>query len=143
MAESGCLEQVNRGADNPTSYYKNYHETRKEGQGLVWAVAPLIIRNPISINFVSYNSFQPMSKNSKPCYSFQSLCKNLYSHQDFNYNARELIHNEVFTTGFEAFTVTDFSEVFLGDKPCENIVKYPVFCRLSPDHQILTPSSLC
>jgi hypothetical protein len=22
MAESGCLEQVDRGADNPTSYYK-------------------------------------------------------------------------------------------------------------------------
>jgi hypothetical protein len=44
MAESGCLEQVDRGADNPTSYYKkNYHETRKEGQGPVWAVTPLII----------------------------------------------------------------------------------------------------
>jgi hypothetical protein len=41
MAESGCLEQVDRGADNPTSYY--YHETRKGGQGPVWAVAPLII----------------------------------------------------------------------------------------------------
>jgi hypothetical protein len=43
MAESGCLEQVDRGADNPTSYYKNYHETRKGGQGPVWAVATLII----------------------------------------------------------------------------------------------------
>jgi hypothetical protein len=44
MAESGCLEQVDRGADNPTSYYKkNYNETRKGDQGPVWAVAPLII----------------------------------------------------------------------------------------------------
>jgi hypothetical protein len=43
MAESGCLEQVDRGADNPTSYYTNYHETRKGGQGPVFAVAPLII----------------------------------------------------------------------------------------------------
>jgi hypothetical protein len=43
MAESGCLEQVDRGADNPTSYYTNYHETRKGGQGPFWAVAPLII----------------------------------------------------------------------------------------------------
>jgi hypothetical protein len=40
MAESGCLEQVDRGADNPTT---NYHETRKGGQGPIWAVAPLII----------------------------------------------------------------------------------------------------
>jgi hypothetical protein len=39
MAESGCLKQVDRGVDNPTSY----HETRKGGQGPVWAVAPLII----------------------------------------------------------------------------------------------------
>jgi hypothetical protein len=44
MAESGCLEQVDRGADNPTSYY-NYHEIRKGGQGPVWAVVPLIIIN--------------------------------------------------------------------------------------------------
>jgi hypothetical protein len=43
MAESGCLEQVDHGADNPTSYYINYHETRKGGQGPVWAVAPQII----------------------------------------------------------------------------------------------------
>jgi hypothetical protein len=43
MAESGYLEQVDRGADNPTSYYTNYHETRKIGQDPVWAVAPLII----------------------------------------------------------------------------------------------------
>jgi hypothetical protein len=42
MAESGCLEQVDRGADNPTSYY-NYHEARKEGQGPIWAVAPLMM----------------------------------------------------------------------------------------------------
>jgi hypothetical protein len=42
MAESGCLEQVDRGADNPTSHY-NYHETRKGGQGPFWAVASLII----------------------------------------------------------------------------------------------------
>jgi hypothetical protein len=27
------LEQVDRGADNPTSYIPNYHETRKGGQG--------------------------------------------------------------------------------------------------------------
>jgi hypothetical protein len=43
MAESGCLGQVDRGADNPISYYTNYHETRKGGQGPVWAVAPVII----------------------------------------------------------------------------------------------------
>jgi hypothetical protein len=43
MAESGCLEQVDRGADNPTLYYTNYHETRKGGQGPVRAVAPVII----------------------------------------------------------------------------------------------------
>jgi hypothetical protein len=43
MAESGCLEQVDRGADNPTSYYTNYHETRKGGQGPDRAVAPVII----------------------------------------------------------------------------------------------------
>jgi hypothetical protein len=27
------LGQVDRGADNPTSYIPNYHETRKGGQG--------------------------------------------------------------------------------------------------------------
>jgi hypothetical protein len=43
MAESVCLEQVDRGADNTTSTTTNYHETRKGGQGPVWAVAPLII----------------------------------------------------------------------------------------------------
>jgi hypothetical protein len=42
MAESGCLEQDDRGADNPHRTV-NYHETRKGGQGLVRAVAPLII----------------------------------------------------------------------------------------------------
>jgi hypothetical protein len=43
MAESGCLEQVDRGADNHTLYYTNYHETHKGGQGPVWAVAPMTI----------------------------------------------------------------------------------------------------
>jgi hypothetical protein len=43
MAESGCLEQVDRGAGNPTPYY---HQTRKGGQSPVWAVAPLIIIGP-------------------------------------------------------------------------------------------------
>jgi hypothetical protein len=43
MAESGCLEQVDRGADNPTSYYKTIIKPVKGGQGPVWAVAPLII----------------------------------------------------------------------------------------------------
>jgi hypothetical protein len=43
MAESGCLEQVDRGADNPTSYYKTIMKPVKGGQGPVWVVAPLII----------------------------------------------------------------------------------------------------
>jgi hypothetical protein len=43
MAESGCLEQVDRGADNPTSYYKTITKPVKGGQGPVWVVAPLII----------------------------------------------------------------------------------------------------
>jgi hypothetical protein len=43
MAESGCLEQVDRGADNPTSYYKTIMKPVKGGQGPVWTVAPLII----------------------------------------------------------------------------------------------------
>jgi hypothetical protein len=30
---SGGQNQVDRGADNPTSYVPNYHETRKGGQG--------------------------------------------------------------------------------------------------------------
>jgi hypothetical protein len=42
MAESWYLEQVDRGADNPHRTI-NCHETRKGGQGPVWAVAPLII----------------------------------------------------------------------------------------------------
>jgi hypothetical protein len=51
MAESGCLEQVDRGADNPTSYYKTIMKPVKGGQGLVWAVAPLIIINIKRINW--------------------------------------------------------------------------------------------
>jgi hypothetical protein len=39
MAESGCLEQIDRGADNPTSYYKTIMKPVKGGQGPVWAVA--------------------------------------------------------------------------------------------------------
>jgi hypothetical protein len=39
----GVLEQVDRGADNPTSYYKTIMKPVKGGQGPVWAVAPLII----------------------------------------------------------------------------------------------------
>jgi hypothetical protein len=35
VVESGWLEQVTRGADNPTSYIPNDHETRKGGQGLI------------------------------------------------------------------------------------------------------------
>jgi hypothetical protein len=35
VIESGWLEQVDRGADNPTSYIPNHHETRKGGQGPV------------------------------------------------------------------------------------------------------------
>jgi hypothetical protein len=33
VVESRWLEQVDRGADNPTSYIPNHHETRKGGQG--------------------------------------------------------------------------------------------------------------
>jgi hypothetical protein len=43
MAESGCLEQVDRGADNLTSYYTTIMKPVKGGQGTVWAVAPMII----------------------------------------------------------------------------------------------------
>jgi hypothetical protein len=43
MAESGCLEYVDRGADNPTSYYKTIMKPVNGGQGPVWVVAPLII----------------------------------------------------------------------------------------------------
>jgi hypothetical protein len=43
MAESGCLEKVDRGADNLTSYYKTIMKPVKGDQGPVWAVAPLII----------------------------------------------------------------------------------------------------
>jgi hypothetical protein len=33
VVESRWLEQVDRGADNPTSYIPDHHETRKGGQG--------------------------------------------------------------------------------------------------------------
>jgi hypothetical protein len=57
MAESGCLEQVDCGADNPTSYYAaSYHETRKGGQGPVWAVTPLII-NKFKCHFFNASTY--------------------------------------------------------------------------------------
>jgi hypothetical protein len=45
----------------------------------------------------------------------------------FNYNSRELIHSEVFMTGFEDFMATKRSEIFLGDQPGENGVNIQHF----------------
>jgi hypothetical protein len=39
----GDQNQVDRGADNPYRNIPNHHETRKEGQGPTWAVAPLMM----------------------------------------------------------------------------------------------------